>query len=115
MDVFSSSEFVLRKDILNRLYTVINLPQDKLTVDYDLASDTIRKYVNKVNHEFFKIGLQELARVEAVTKIDEFNFYIRFGFKLFDSETVAKQFLNSLRNIGIIGLILILFKFLSMI
>lgn len=89
----------LRIDRVNRLYTVINIPEEAYGEPYNLRSSDINKLseplviqASKQITDFLeKKGLVELYKIYDIQKVDKFSFLIVIGFSLFDTGKVARN------------------------
>lgn len=113
--VFESDVFRLRRDMLQRLYTVINLPQDILSDKYSMGAEELRIYVHKVNQEMKRLGIMELVKLGRTQQIDDYNVFVQFEFKLFDVEKTANNLFGFLKGLGIGVITALLLFFLSQI
>ena len=86
-------KFNLRIDKANRLYTVINVPEDLVGEAYSLKKSDIdrisesflREYSAELSKYLNKIELQELYKVYEIKKVDKYSYLLIFGFSLFKS------------------------------
>jgi hypothetical protein len=88
------SDFGIRIDRANRIYTVLNVPEESFGEPYNLRKsdiDTIserfiREYVSKLSTFLNEIGLSELYDFyEPIKKVDKYSYLIIFGYKPFNS------------------------------
>lgn len=93
------SNFNIRIDKADRLYTVINVPADAIGEAYDLkksdvdriAESYIREYVSKLSTYLNSIGLSELYDFyEPVKKVEKYSYLIVIGYKQLDSLDINK-------------------------
>lgn len=94
--------FKLEKDLVYRLYTVVNIPP-KLVEQYypeDISGPMVKEFVGKVDRYMKAKGLGELLALRDVQQIDNFNVKIVMGFSLLDTAKVA----NRLITFGILAL-----------
>ena len=89
-----ASDFGSRIDRANRIYTVLNFPEESFGEPYNLRKsdiDTIserfiREYVSKLSTFLNEIGLSELYDFyEPIKKVDKYSYLIIFGYKPFNS------------------------------
>lgn len=93
----------LRKDISNRLYTVINIPTDSIEPPYNLrttdiniiAENYIKDYCFNVGKVLDSLGLKELYRIYSISKVDKYSYLVVIGFSLFESDKVYRKIINS--------------------
>ncbi len=87
-------KFNLRIDGAQRLYTVINVPEELVgeayalkKQDIDRISETyIRGFSGELSQMLNERGLQELFRVYEINKVDKYSYLIVIGFSLFKSQ-----------------------------
>jgi len=92
------ANYNLRIDSVNRIYTVINIPNEE---PYNLKKADINKisepyiaeYVRQVSAFLNKNGLTELYKLYDVTKVDKYSYLIVIGFSLFDTGKMARNLL----------------------
>lgn len=107
------SQLRLRRDRVNFLYTVVNL-DPKIVNDYYTEGDRIAKpvindYVSKVSKFFKDRNMSEFIALRKVSRIDDFNWKVEFGFSLFNSRKRANWTVISL--ITLFSLILVYYLF----
>jgi hypothetical protein len=86
-------DFGLRIDNANRMYTVINIPEDVIgdafslkKSDIDRISENyIKEYTSEVTRYLTLRGLGELLSFYEVRKVDKYSYLIVIGFSLFKS------------------------------
>lgn len=91
----------LRVDMVNRLYTVVNVPEELFDGIYDTKSaDIVRisksyltEYIRQVSRTLDALGLTELYQIYDTKKVDKYSFLVVIGFKLFDTRRVANTLL----------------------
>lgn len=106
-EVLSNPTVALRRDWINRLYTVLNLDSDVKQYGVELTQTYIKKYLSDSEKVFTNIGLKELVGIYDIQKIDETNYLIVFGYSLFNTKKVTNRFLI-LTGISIISLFIFL-------
>jgi hypothetical protein len=88
-------KFGFRIDNANRLYTVLNIPEELVGEAYSLKKsdiDTIsqtfiKEFVKEVSTLLNSKGLNELYDIYEVKKVDKYSYLIVIGFSLFKSNT----------------------------
>lgn len=93
-------KFNLRIDSAQRLYTVINVPEELIgeayalkKQDIDRISETyIRGFSGELTQTLNEKGLQELFRVYEIRKVEKYSYLLVIGFSLFESQ----RYYNSL-------------------
>lgn len=85
--------FKLERDYVNRLYTVINIDPKIVNQYYpeDVSSPIVKEYVTKVDRYMRAQGLGELIAIREITRLDNFNVKVVFGFSLFDTAKRANR------------------------
>jgi hypothetical protein len=94
-----ASEYGLRVDFVNRLYTVLNIPKELIEEPYDLrkadiemlSQRYIKEYITYVGQYLDSNDLKELYSIYEVKKIGKFSFLVVFGFSQFNTDKVAKN------------------------
>jgi hypothetical protein len=88
-------KFGFRIDNANRLYTVLNIPEELVGEAYSLKKsdiDTIsqtfiKEFAKEVSTLLNSKGLNELYDIYEVKKVDKYSYLIVIGFSLFKSNT----------------------------
>ena len=86
-------KFGFRIDNANRLYTVLNIPEELVGEAYSLkksdidtiSQNFIREFVKEVSTLLNSKGLSELFDIYEVKKVDKYSYLIVIGFSLFKS------------------------------
>jgi|GEM_PF-4672798 len=97
-----NSSFNLRKDLSNRLYTVINVPVENFeepfnirTSDINLiAENYIRDTCIKIGQALDFIGLKELYKIYSISKVDKYSYLVIIGFSLFETDRLYKNLIK---------------------
>jgi len=92
--------FTSRIDKVYRIYTVINLPKEELDEPYNFrkrdldifAEKYIRDYSQNIAKYLNSLGLNELYNIYEVKKVDKFSYLIVIGYKLFNTDKLARTF-----------------------
>jgi len=92
--------FTSRIDKVYRIYTVINLPKEELDEPYNFrkrdldifAEKYIRDYSQNIAKYLNSLGLNELYDIYEVKKVDKFSYLIVIGYKLFNTDKLARTF-----------------------
>jgi hypothetical protein len=92
--------FTSRIDKVYRIYTVINLPKEEMEEPYNFrkrdldifAEKYIREYSQNIAKYLNSLGLNELYDIYEVKKVDKFSYLIVIGYKLFNTDQLAKTF-----------------------
>jgi len=114
--------FTSRIDKVYRIYTVINLPKEELDEPYNFrkrdldifAEKYIRDYSQNIAKYLNSLGLNELYDIYEVKKVDKFSYLIVIGYKLFNTDKLAKTFWLKVLpwTAGIVTLGLVILKLL---
>lgn len=88
-----SLKFNIRTDKANRLYTVLNIPEELIGEAYSLkkadidriSQNYIRQYSAELSEFLNKKGLSELFDFYKMDKVGKYSYLIVFGFSLFKS------------------------------
>jgi len=107
-----SERFNIRVDGAQRLYTVINIPEELVGESYSLITSDINRisenYVRGYNEELSKFlnskNLNELYKIYEIKKVDKFSYLLVIGFRLFKSQ----RFYNTIYYVVIPTISLIL-------
>lgn len=87
------TNFRLRRDYTNFLYTVVNLNPDTVNKYYAegdrMSKPAINEFITAVDKYFAKYNMSELIAIRKVSRIDDFNWKIEFGFSLFNTKKRA--------------------------
>lgn len=102
-------EFNLRIDRVNRMYTVLNLPEDAIIYGKDLSEKYIKKYLSDVDLFSKEIGLSELIGLINMKQIDKQNYLVVFGYSKFNTAKVANRLIITFLLAPIIWIIISLF------
>lgn len=111
-------ELNIRVDSAQRLYTVLNIPEElygEFTLkksDIDKISESyIKEYMFEVSKSLREIGLNELFESYEVKKVDKYSYLLVVGFSLFRSNVFYNnlyyKFLPALVIVSIISYFLI--------
>ncbi len=92
--------FNLRIDYADRLYTVLNIPEETFGEAYVFKKNEIEKvseayvkeYVNAVGKNLSTKGLSELFRIYKIERVDKLSYLVVLGYSLFSSN----KFYNNL-------------------
>lgn len=111
------SNYNLRIDRSNRMYTILNIPEELIEEPYNLrkqdidtiASSFIKEYTKELSEFLDTKGLKELYSFYRVEKVEKYSYLLVYGFSLFKSH---KFILNIYKSLGIIIILSILIFFL---
>ncbi len=87
------SSFGLRIDKAQRMYTVLNIPEEIIGNAYSLkksdidriSENYIKEYSSEITRFLTKQGLGELLNFYEVRKVDKYSYLVVIGFSLFRS------------------------------
>jgi len=87
------NKFSLRRDLVNRLYTVIHLDDEVVKQYYpeDISKPYILKFSTEVDAFLSTKGLRELVAMRKVERITDEDYLVVIGYSLFDSAKVARN------------------------
>jgi hypothetical protein len=124
--VISSSRAALgqmnfRVDMVDRLYTVVNVPEELFEGIYDARkSDAMRisqgymaEYLRNISRTFNEMGLSELYRVYDTRMVDKHSFLVVIGFSLFDTGKVAVRAVAMSVAAASIGLLAYIYQLIA--
>jgi hypothetical protein len=116
------SNFNLRIDRADRLYSVLNIPENVFEDPYNtrksdietISQTYVRQYINDVSNYLDSLGLQELYDYyEPVKRVEKYSYLVVIGYKPFNSveynTIVYYRLLPIISVISLIGLLLIIF------
>jgi len=93
------SDFNMRIDRADRIYTVLNIPTDLFEEPYNLRKEDIdliaqryiKDYISELSKFLNSIGLSELYDFyEPVKKVDKYSYLVVIGFRQLDSVDINK-------------------------
>lgn len=106
--------FGLRIDKAQRLYTVLNIPEDIIGDAFSLkksdidriAENYIKEYTSEVNRYLTSKGIGELFGLYEVKKVDKYSYLVVIGYSLFKSnEYYDKLYWRVYPILGIVSVI----------
>lgn len=111
------SQFFIRIDNADRMYTVLNIPTNLVEEPYNLrkedidliAQNYIKDYISELSKYLNSIGASELYDFyEPIKKLDKYSYLIILGFKQLDSVEINKILYRILiPTIGVLCLIVL--------
>lgn len=117
-----NSDFNIRIDNADRMYTIINIPTNLVEEPYNIrksdidmiAENYIRDYISNLSTFLNSIGLVELYDFyEPIKKVDKYSYLIVIGYKNLDSVELNKVIYRFLLPLSIflmiIGLLFFIF------
>jgi len=87
----------IRIDMVDRLYTVVNVPEELFEGVYDTRKSDIARISQTYLSEYLRntrrmldgMGLGELYKTYDTRKVDKYSFLVVIGFSLFDTRRIA--------------------------
>lgn len=97
---FLKQKFNIDVDWVNRLYTVVNVPDEDLEPPYNvrkadidlLSKRYIDEYIKELNRWFSNNGLKEFVEMYDYQKLDKFSHLFVIGYSMFRTNRVANFF-----------------------
>lgn len=105
--------YALRVDALCRMYTVINVPQDTVAYGPDMTRDLVKEYLDGAAKMFNSIGLFELVSLYTISKLNEHNYLVVFGYQYMDTKKLVLGALYAGVGLLVAGLLYALVLFLG--
>lgn len=93
------NRFFIRIDNVSRMYTVLNIPEEKIDEPYrtrkqdiDVISvNFIKEYSSELSKFLNANGLQELYDWYETKKVDKYSYLLVFGFSLFKTDKIFRS------------------------
>lgn len=93
-------QYNVRIDKAQRLYTVVNVPEELVGEAYSLkksdidriSENYIRAFTQELSKNLNSKGLSELYRVYEIKKVDKYSFLLVIGFSLMKSQNLYNFF-----------------------
>jgi hypothetical protein len=103
----------IRVDMVDRLYTVVNVPEELFEGVYDtrksdiarISQSYITEYLKNTRRMLDSMGLSELYKTYDTRKVDKYSFLIVIGFSLLDTRKVANYLIAFSVLSAVIGLL----------
>lgn len=110
------NNYNIRIDNVNRMYTVVNVPNQLFDEPYNMRTADINRisepyiteYIRQVSMYLNKIGLSELYKMYDIQKVDKYSYLIVIGFSLFNTSKIARNIV--LKFLPTLILMLIIFS-----
>ena len=114
------AKYYLRVDKADRMYTVLNIPEDLIGEAYSLKTSDIDRLSERYVKEYSKslsdyldqLGLKELHDFYKMDKVGKYSYLIVFGYSLFKSHNYYNYLYFAVIPFFIIFLIISYFVFL---
>ena len=117
------SQFFIRIDNADRMYTVLNVPTNLVDEPYNLRKEDIdlisqnyiKEYISELSKYLNSIGVSEMYDFyEPIKKVDKYSYLIVLGFKQLDSVEINKimyrVLITTISVLSLIGFIIFLLK-----
>jgi len=117
------SQFFIRIDNADRMYTVLNVPTNLVDEPYNLRKEDIdlisqnyiKEYISELSKYLNSIGVSEMYDFyEPIKKVDKYSYLIVLGFKQLDSVEINKimyrVLIPTISVLILIGFIIFLLK-----
>ncbi len=110
-----------RIDMVDRLYTVVNVPEELFEGIYDTRKSDIARISQSYIAEYLKntrrmldgIGLGELYKTYETRKVDKYSFLIVIGFSLLDTRKLANYLIAFSVLSVVIGLLWFIYTIIN--
>lgn len=95
--------------LYGRLYTVLNVPEERQevlkTYGYDYLDNEVKKYISSIEKYFFSIGMIDLVSISRIDSIDPVNVLMVFRYKYKTHQTILYTIFGIIGTIAaIIGI-----------
>lgn len=118
-EVELKTKYNVRIDKADRMYTVLNVPENLIGEAYSLKKSDIerisqtylKQYATDLGGYLDSIELKELHKTYTVEKVGKFSFLLVFGFSLFKSHKYYNFIYYIFTPIVIVGLIVLFFLY----
>ena len=105
--------FNARVDNINRIYTVLNIPENMIEEPYNirnsdidaLSQTLIKDYSGELGKFLNSKGLTELYKFYDIKKVDKLSYLLIFGFSLFNTKNAFISIIISSMVLSIIGIL----------
>jgi hypothetical protein len=117
------SQFFIRIDNADRMYTVLNVPTNLVDEPYNLRKEDIdlisqnyiKEYISELSKYLNSVGVSEMYDFyEPIKKVDKYSYLIVLGFKQLDSVEINKimyrVLIPTISVLSLIGFIIFLLK-----
>jgi hypothetical protein len=110
------NKYNMRIDNANRMYTVLNIPEDIIGEAYSIkksdidkiADNYIRQYCGELGSYLNGIGMTELYDFYDLKKVDKYSYLIIIGFSMFRTDIRRERFIKYVLPISIVTLLTII-------
>lgn len=110
------NRFKIRLDNANRMYTVLNIPEEVIgeafsikKTDIDRISDNyIRQYCSELGQYLNSKGMSELYDFYDLKKVDKYSYLIIVGFSIFRSDLIRTRIFKYVLPVSLVVFLIIL-------
>ncbi len=110
------NRFNVRLDSANRMYTVLNIPEEAIgeafsvkKTDIDrIADNYIRQYCSDLGQYLNSKGMSELYDFYDLKKVDKYSYLIIVGFSMFRSDKIRLRLFKYILPISLLVFLIIL-------
>ena len=104
------NKYGIRVDDVNRMYTVLNIPEEIIGDAYSvkksdidvIADNYIRQYCGDLGSYLNGIGMTELYDFYEFKKVDKYSYLIVIGFSMFRTDIRRERFMKYVLPISIV-------------
>ena len=104
------NKYGIRVDDVNRMYTVLNIPEEIIGEAYSvrksdidvIADNYIRQYCGDLGSYLNGIGMTELYDFYEFKKVDKYSYLIVIGFSMFRTDIRRERFMKYVLPISIV-------------
>lgn len=110
------NKYGIRIDDANRMYTVLNIPEEIVGEAYSMkksdidriADNYIRKYCGDLGSYLNGIGMTELYDFYELKKVDKYSYLIIIGFSMFRTDIRRERFMKYVLPVSIVTVLTII-------
>lgn len=110
------NKYGIRVDDVNRMYTVLNIPEEIIGEAYSvkksdidvIADNYIRQYCGDLGSYLNGIGMTELYDFYEFKKVDKYSYLIVIGFSMFRTDIRRERFMKYVLPISIVAALTII-------
>ena len=90
-DVIVNGNNNFKIDYIQRIYTIVNIPEGDANYGLVVAEEHIKDYLNKADAFFNKLNFTELIGLYEITQLTDTSYLVVFGFAGFDTKRFFKN------------------------
>lgn len=110
------NKYGIRIDDANRMYTVLNIPEEIVGEAYSMkksdidriADNYIREYCGDLGSYLNGIGMAELYDFYELKKVDKYSYLIIIGFSMFRTDIRRERFMKYVLPVSIVTALVII-------